>query len=468
MARITCVIFANTNDDTQTGDKIPTGYDIEFVLGGRLSNLARCDLTYTTATAEGFVDATDNFGGHLLRHQMTASVENMREVVADEPATELEIVVADKSLKKVRCRKSELTSGAVKKHCASKTSNKNESNRTGECSGLRPSGKRSCHPCSELLLKSEFSKTQWKKPRDGQMYCINCHGKIASMGPMGRVLKNSHSLSSGIVDGRQHLVHGNIRWDRAIRSSSSDREIADKLLAEFKTSFDITKATVTSIKKLGKNEESYVRFQLMQNVEDHGPISEGSMTDFLTTVRTQRVHHIPFQHHPEQSGSWPINTFTDSPSMSTGTRLKFRCKVSESQYISSFPEGRIVHHVRGTVLKNNDDMIIGARCYTLNQQVLNEMKLVYDEIEKHRPFLTRGNAVANVCANFAVTGLKQDNNTKLLMTHVPRSKDASDAYQEMQMRSKLRGIFVKNIYPLVQKEFGWLFDPITEWVNRGK
>ena len=120
------------------------------------------------------------------------------------------------------------------------------------------------------------------------------------------------------------------------------------------------------------------------------------------------------------------------------------------------------------MLKNNDDMIIGARCYTLNQQVLNEMKLVYDEIEKHRPFLTRGNAVANVCANFAVTGLKQDNNTKLLMTHVPRSKDASDAYQEMQMRSKLRGIFVKNIYPLVQKEFGWLFDPITEWVNRGK
>ena len=68
LARITCVIFANTNDDTQTGDKIPTGYDIEFVLGGRLSNLARCDLAYTTATAEGFVDATDNSGGHLLRH----------------------------------------------------------------------------------------------------------------------------------------------------------------------------------------------------------------------------------------------------------------------------------------------------------------------------------------------------------------------------------------------------------------
>jgi hypothetical protein len=122
-------------------------------------------------------------------------------------------------------------------------------------------------------------------------------------------------LSTGIVNGRQQLVHGNIRWDRAIRLSSSDREIADKLLAEFKTSFNITKATVISMKKLGKNEESYVRFQLMQNVEDHGPISEVSMTDFLTTVRTQRVHHVPFQHHPEQSGSWPINTFTDSPSL---------------------------------------------------------------------------------------------------------------------------------------------------------
>lgn len=158
--------------------------------------------------------------------------------------------------------------------------------------------------------KIKFSKTQWKKPRDGQRNCINCIGKIASMGPMGRVLKNSHSLSTGIVDGRQHLVDGNIRWDRAIRASSSDRDVADKLLAEFNASFDITKVTVTSMKKHGKNEESYMRFQLMQNVEDHGPIGENSMTDFLTTVRTQSAHHLPFQHLPEQSGSWPINTTT--------------------------------------------------------------------------------------------------------------------------------------------------------------
>ncbi len=81
LARITRVIFAITDDDIiinnnnkRAGDVVlPTGYDIEYVLGGKLSNLARSELAYTTATAEGLVDATDQTSGHLLRRRRPAA-----------------------------------------------------------------------------------------------------------------------------------------------------------------------------------------------------------------------------------------------------------------------------------------------------------------------------------------------------------------------------------------------------------
>ena len=80
LARITRAIFATADDNARAGMEIPIGYDIEYVLGGKLSNLARCDLAYTTATAEGLVDATDNSRGHLLRRRRPAAVEKEREV----------------------------------------------------------------------------------------------------------------------------------------------------------------------------------------------------------------------------------------------------------------------------------------------------------------------------------------------------------------------------------------------------
>jgi hypothetical protein len=36
------------------------------------------------------------------------------------------------------------------------------------------------------------------------------------------------------------------------------------------------------------------------------------------------------------------------------------------------------------------------------------------------------------------------------------------------MRSKLSAIFINEIYPLVQKEFGWLFDPIKDWLQENE
>lgn len=64
LARITRVNFS-PNDDAQLGE--PISYDIEYVLGGKLSNIERYELSYTTATAEGLIDASDGANGHSLR-----------------------------------------------------------------------------------------------------------------------------------------------------------------------------------------------------------------------------------------------------------------------------------------------------------------------------------------------------------------------------------------------------------------
>ncbi len=50
----------------------PFAYGIEYVLGGRLLNLTRSDLAYTTAAAEGLVGAPEN-SRHLLRRRRAAA-----------------------------------------------------------------------------------------------------------------------------------------------------------------------------------------------------------------------------------------------------------------------------------------------------------------------------------------------------------------------------------------------------------
>ena len=62
-----------------------------------------------------------------------------------------------------------------------------------------------------------------------------------------------------------------------------------------------------------------------------------------------------------------------------------------------------------------------------------------------------------------VTGLKEDLNTKLKMTHTAKSERS--AHLDMEMREKLQGIFIKRIFPIVVQEFGWLFEPVVSWLD---
>ena len=63
-----------------------------------------------------------------------------------------------------------------------------------------------------------------------------------------------------------------------------------------------------------------------------------------------------------------------------------------------------------------------------------------------------------------VTGLNEDLNTKLKMTHTAKSERF--AHLDMEMRAKLWGIFINHIYPIVVKEFGWLFEPVVSWSDK--
>jgi hypothetical protein len=121
--------------------------------------------------------------------------------------------------------------------------------------------------------------------------------------------------------------------------------------------------------------------------------------------------------------------------------------------------------VNGTVLLDSNGILIGARCSkSLHSTFTGELLLVYNQMELHQPYLLRGKEVTNVCANFVVTGLKEDLNTKLKMTHTANCERF--AHLEMEMRTKLRGIFINHIYPIVVQEFGWLFEPVVTWLDK--
>ncbi len=159
-----------------------------------------------------------------------------------------------------------------------------------------------------------------------------------------------------------------------------------------------------------------------------------------------------------------MNTFIDSPTMTRGLALKFCNKISEYQFITSIGSDFTVQHRNGTVLQNTDGVLVGAMCsQSLAPNVLSDLLAIYRQMEIHCQFLMQGKEVANICANFVVTSCKADLNTKLKMTHSP--KDDKSALSDMEMRSKLRSIFKKHIYPIVKYEFGWLFEMVNSLLH---
>ncbi len=87
------------------------------------------------------------------------------------------------------------------------------------------------------------------------------------------------------------------------------------------------------------------------------------------------------------------------------------------------------------IILDSSGVLVGARCSkSIPNQIGLELLSIYNQMESHCPFFVRGKQVANVCANFVVSGLKEDQNTKLKMSHAP--KNERTALMEKEMRSK--------------------------------
>jgi hypothetical protein len=207
-----------------------------------------------------------------------------------------------------------------------------------------------------------------------------------------------------------------MRLDRASRAHPDNRIDAKQVLCNFITKFHVVDQSVEYICNLNFNNLSYQNFMAMTFLQPGTPIPRKYMNDFLTTIR----HEHPVTHQKisvipttNSSCSYQVDMFKDSPTMTRASILKFCNKCPEKQYITLFPPNRVVRHQNGTVLLTSNRILIGARC---SKKILHktghELLLIYQEMERHRPFLTRGKQVANVCANFVVTGLREKIKTR--------------------------------------------------------
>jgi hypothetical protein len=220
-------------------------------------------------------------------------------------------------------------------------------------------------------------------------------------------------MSNGLVDGMLHEVPGKKTQDRAIRCIKDDRTVSLDILSQFLSTFPVQVMRLNDIAALGYNPASFKLCKLMTFIKPISPIPRDFLNDFLTTIRDPLVSHKEMHQLPstKTSHSFPINQFHDSPTMTCGSELRFCSRVSERQYITSFPKGRLLRHVNGTVLLDSNRILIGARCSkSLHSTFTDELLLVYNQMELYRPYLLRGKEVTNVCANFVVTGLKEDLN----------------------------------------------------------
>ena len=163
-------------------------------------------------------------------------------------------------------------------------------------------------------MKDKFSKTQWKDKTASTSTCIECNQLLDTQ--EGIVLKRNHAMSLGLVDGAKHLVPGNVRYDRAIRSNVADKEAATKIMDDFLEKFNAETVCISGIARLNYDPESYLNFNQMHVAEYREPtINKSSFGDFMTTIRSPAVAHKKFMKTPQASGEWGIEEFLDSPSM---------------------------------------------------------------------------------------------------------------------------------------------------------
>jgi hypothetical protein len=280
-----------------------------------------------------------------------------------------------------------------------------------------------CITCVKVKHRVNFSNRQWSKPQHAQK-CLSCIQHLMNnTGKAGWISIREHAMSNRLVDGKLHDVTGKKVRDRAALPSQQDKEVADRGVNSFFSTFKLRMDSIFDISNLGIYCGSYNRFMCIRFIPPPSSIPTASVNNFLRTICNPPVDNEMFSVLPVTSSSatYPINSFMDLPTITRGSPLKFCNKSPEAQFITSFPPGRVIWHTNGSIIVNSNGILVGARCSeSIPGRIGSELLAIYKQMEHHRPFLVRGKQVANVCANFVVTGLKEDQKRKLKMSHAPK------------------------------------------------
>ena len=144
---------------------------------------------------------------------------------------------------------------------------------------------------------------------------------------------------------------------------------------------------------MGFHPESFARFKMMRQLLPGISIPKECISDFLTTICNPQGQHLPFSRMPVRGvgNEWARGTFTDSPHMSCGSRLKFCSNIPAQHYITSFPLEGLLRHTEGTVFLDANGKLVGARCSSsLSAKISTKLYNIYRWMEMYWPFLLRG------------------------------------------------------------------------------
>ncbi|KAL1508402.1 hypothetical protein AB1Y20_004512 [Prymnesium parvum] len=155
-------------------------------------------------------------------------------------------------------------------------------------------------------------------------------------------------------------------------------------------------------------------------------------------------------------------TFADAPYMTRYYDLKFICKGSEQQFVTSMPTDRILRSEDGDSLWREGVFVAGRAPEHLPPVAVAALRECFHEMSDTGDFVIRGKGAANVCVDFVVTGVKCDLNTKVAMPHSTSSSDVHDAVRAHNVRHKVCAIFQNFIYPIA---FRWYL-PFLEPLKR--
>ena len=206
---------------------------------------------------------------------------------------------------------------------------------------------------------------------------------------------------------------------------------------------------------------------------------DDQLTDFISTLAARGSdERVAFKLMPTDSVKhvYKPGEMVDAPHMTKHHALKFSIKeakmLDEPFSVSVMPRESVVRHTDGTAIYHGGVLVAGRCRRQLSPAIVDELLVLYRHLDRLRPYLQRGKAVANVCSNFVATGFKCDQNTRQCLIHQPNlptpktpEPSSQTVAQTRQQWNKLSGLYNRHIHPIVMDSFGAIFEPVLHWME---